>query len=207
MLLEVLTYAQKTLLCNWSNLCKQIEIKITQNLSNKEPAVLERLIPSKAILFYSYTIGLVSPIFSIPHSAHTGHCAGRNCSDIWWRASSWWQYLPKQQEQPCRGLTISTSSSSTLKTQDLNPGSSFINNSEHCSLGELCTYLSSTSYIRENIPSKGSNSFYYCNEIDIIWPYNIIWVQHLMSEWVSQVVHLCKLSFSSPKYTHVHKGL
>lgn len=75
MLLEVLTYAQKTLLSNWSNLCKQIEIKITQNLSNKKPAVLERLIPSKAILFYSYTIGLVSLIFSIPHSTHTGHCA------------------------------------------------------------------------------------------------------------------------------------
>ena len=164
MLLEVLSYAQKTLLRNWSNLCKQLEIKITQNLRNKEPAALERLIPSKAILFYSYTIGLVSLIFSIPHSAYTlsSHrtlCADRSCPDFWQQASSWWQYLPKQQKQPCRGLTISISSSSTLKTQDLNPGFCFINNSEHCSLDELYTYLSSTSYIWERISKQGVKIF------------------------------------------------
>lgn len=71
MLLEMLSYAQKTLLWNWSDLGKQFEIKIAQNLRNKQPAALERLIPSKVILFYSYTTGLTSMIFSTLRWVHT----------------------------------------------------------------------------------------------------------------------------------------
>lgn len=173
---------------------------------NKELAALERLIPSKSHFNLLIPIGLVSLIFSISYSAYTLSTPNTACRQklLWFLAASL-QLVTIFTQAAGAALQGHTSSSSNLKTQDLNPDFWFIINSEHCSLDEMYTYLSSTSYIWENIPSKGSKNFCYFNEIGTTWPYNIIKVQNLVC--LSQAIHLSKLSFSPAKYTCIYMSL